>query len=325
MGKPFDFPIHKLCKQILEKVTALPDAITAVKNLVATNNTASETGILSQKLSWLITANKNHGTKNKTSTGTENWTCPAGVYVVYAIIVSGSGGGGGGGGGGQAGNLSQGSGSGGSGGGSGSTGIIWQGYIFVTPGTTYALTVGAGGSGGTAGAGGTEYGDTNASGKKGGNGGDGGASKFGSIITVAGGKGGTGGNGGASYNYCKNDTTEDLAGATGGAAVSLSTVTYNICRTLNVSNSLKGNAGGAGTLCRYSNSEYVNTRAAGGSGGAKASTVFDNKSYIGLSCSSGAGGAGGNSGTVASSGTNLNGLAGSVGSAGSAGRIFLKW
>ena len=49
MGKPFDFPIHKLCKQILEKVTALPDAITAVKNLVATNNTASETGTLSQK------------------------------------------------------------------------------------------------------------------------------------------------------------------------------------------------------------------------------------------------------------------------------------
>lgn len=49
MGKPFDFPIHKLCKQILSKVTALPDTIAAVKTAVAdvakyvvTNNTAKK-------------------------------------------------------------------------------------------------------------------------------------------------------------------------------------------------------------------------------------------------------------------------------------------
>lgn len=319
------FKIMGQCKKILNKVTELPTIISEVKNLVLTNNTVNESGILSQKLSWLINANKNHGTKNKTNVGTENWTCPVGVYVVYAIIVSGSGGGGAGGGGGQAGNTNQGTGSGGSGGGSGSTGIIWQGYIFVTPGVTYTLTVGSGGSGGIAGAGGTTYGDTNSSGKKGGNGGNGGDSKFGNIITIAGGKGGTGGNGGASYNYCKNDTPTDLAGANGGAAVNLSTVAYDVCRTLNVSNSLKGNEGNAGTLCKSSDTSFIGKRVAGGAGGAKANIVFDNKSYIGLTCSSGAGGAGGQSGVLNDSGTNLNGLAGSAGSAGSAGRIFLKW
>ena len=52
------FKIMKLCKQIIEDVLS-------AKNLVTTNNTANETGILSQKLSWLINANKNHGSLEK--------------------------------------------------------------------------------------------------------------------------------------------------------------------------------------------------------------------------------------------------------------------
>ena len=51
MEGTFQFIIKKTCAQILEKVTALSDAVTAVKNLVATNNTVSETGMLSQKAS----------------------------------------------------------------------------------------------------------------------------------------------------------------------------------------------------------------------------------------------------------------------------------
>ena len=106
MGKPFDFPIHKLCKQILSKVTALPDSIAAVATAVAdvakyvvTNNTASKTGILSQKLSYLITMNEAHGSVERTTAGSQNWTCPAGVYQVLVTAQGGTGGGGGGGGG----------------------------------------------------------------------------------------------------------------------------------------------------------------------------------------------------------------------------------
>ena len=73
--------------------------VNTINSNVATNNTASETGILSQKLSWLITANKAHGSVERTSAGSQNWTCPAGVYEVFAILVGGAGGGGGGGGG----------------------------------------------------------------------------------------------------------------------------------------------------------------------------------------------------------------------------------
>ena len=105
MGKPFDFMVHKLCKQILSKVTALPDTIAAVKTAVAdmakyvaTNNTASKTGILSQKITYLINQNEAHGSVERTTAGSQNWACPAGVYQVLVIATGGSGGGGGGGG-----------------------------------------------------------------------------------------------------------------------------------------------------------------------------------------------------------------------------------
>ena len=90
------FNIMKQCKKILEKVTALPTAIAEVKELVATNNTASETGTLSQKASQIIALNKAHGSLSRSTAGTQNWTCPAGVYQVYVTIISASGGGGGG-------------------------------------------------------------------------------------------------------------------------------------------------------------------------------------------------------------------------------------
>jgi hypothetical protein len=100
-----------------------------------------------------------------TGTGTFNWTCPTGVTKVMVSVIAGGGG--------------SGNGPGGNNGGTGGTAI---GIYTVTPGTVYAVTVGAGGAGssttGTAG----------------------GSSSFSSLATATGGTAGSAsvvGNGGA--------------------------------------------------------------------------------------------------------------------------------
>lgn len=73
-----------------------------------------------------------------TDTTSSNWTCPSGCYEVRVTAVGGGGGGGGG----------EGSGAhqGGAGGGGGGMGVGW---VTVVPGTSYPMSIGAGGSGGT--------------------------------------------------------------------------------------------------------------------------------------------------------------------------------
>lgn len=159
----------------------------SAKSNTATNNTASKTGILSQKLSYLIAQNENHGSYEKTTSGTYTWTAPSGVYHVYATACGGSGGGGGGAGGYY--NYAD-----GYGGGSGGVPALISCIIPVTPGSSYTLTVGAGGTGGSGGVNPSEYSgsdkETAVCGKDGGNGGN---SSFGNIIFYGaiGGKGGT--------------------------------------------------------------------------------------------------------------------------------------
>lgn len=72
------------------------------------------------------------GQSEYTSPGTYSWTCPAGVTLVSAVCIGGGGGG-------------YHSGDGGPGGGGG--GLGWKNNISVTPGSTYAVVVGAGGVG----------------------------------------------------------------------------------------------------------------------------------------------------------------------------------
>ena len=72
-----------------------------------------------------------------------NWTCPAGVQKVLAVVI---GGGGGGEGNTAAGQVSQTGNPGGAGG-------YGAGILTVTPGTVYTVTVGAGGTGGAGGSG----------------------------------------------------------------------------------------------------------------------------------------------------------------------------
>jgi len=113
-----------------------------------------------------------------TTAGTYSWVAPAGVCAVSAVVIGGGGGGR--------------NGSGGTGGGGG--GLGWRNNIPVTPGTSYTVVVGAGGSPGSSSTnGGCSYVFTNllgGGGRSGGSGGSGG----GRTATPCGG-GGTGGNG----------------------------------------------------------------------------------------------------------------------------------
>lgn len=97
------------------------------------------------------------------SSGT--WVCPAGISIVYLTIVGGGGGGGGG--------ATQ------TGGGGGGGAAVVNVPFLVTPGNSYTVTVGAGGTSGN---------DTGTGGNNGGN------SSF-STISCNGGTGGSGGGG----------------------------------------------------------------------------------------------------------------------------------
>lgn len=127
-----------------------------------------------------------HGQTRITS-GSGNFTVPAGVYGIFVELIGGGGGGGNGGNGGGAGQAS-----GGGGGGGGSGGAPgWQ-YLSVTPGQAIAYSCGAGGAAGLPGGATTFAGLTSAvNGSGGGNGGNG--ASTGGLDAI----GGTSGSGGA--------------------------------------------------------------------------------------------------------------------------------
>lgn len=121
----------------------------------------------------------------RVSDNTSYWTCPAGLTSIQALLVAGGGGSGGGG---QTGYH---------GGGGGGGGVIYNSNVTVVPGTTYAITVGAGGKWGIG------VGDA---GYRGGNGGN--TVAFGLAAIGGGGGGGnseangaTGGSGGGGNLY----------------------------------------------------------------------------------------------------------------------------
>lgn len=141
-----------------------------------------------------------------TSGGT--WTAPPGVYTVEVLAV---GGGGAGGSNGSANNIA--------GGGGGGGGVVYSNTVNVTPGTTYSITVGAGGvASRTAGPS------------------NGGNSTFGSIITAYGGGGGSGWNGTAYYGPGGGNGS---VGSGGGGAYGSTTG--------GVATTGQGNNGGTGT------------------------------------------------------------------------------
>jgi len=114
----------------------------------------------------LISSARPGFTEQESYLSADTWVCPVGVYRAR-VRLWGAGAGGGGG-------NPTGAGGGASGGG------YSEGIVAVTPGASYAITVGAGGNGGSATANGT----------------NGGASSFASLISATGGVGGLGGGAG---------------------------------------------------------------------------------------------------------------------------------
>lgn len=183
----------------------------------------------------ILTAAAPQGDVSYTTAGTFSWTCPAGVTSVCVACIGGGGGG--------AGYPSIGAGSTGGGGG----GLGWKNNIPVTPGNSYTVQVGAGGTSNTnaaGGAGGDSFfislatvsgngggGGTTAgvggagggyTGDGGGNGGNGGSPISGNGGSGGGGAGGYAGNGGNGGSYLINGTqpiqsaTDGSGGAAGG-------------------------------------------------------------------------------------------------------------
>ncbi|MEE9659135.1 glycine-rich domain-containing protein [Enterobacter cloacae complex sp. CARB60] len=216
--------------------------------------------------------------------GTFSFTVPAGVTTLY---LSGCGaGGGGGGGGGAPDSISKTSSSGGGGG----AGIsAYSLPVSVTPGMTYAVVIGAGGSKGNGGgAGGDGF-----------NGGDGGDTSFGTLLTLPGGKGGI--KGLAAIGTFPNPIGGD-GGFPGGSAGTTGSI-----------NSIVPSVGGGGGSGPFGT----------GAGSSRGSTGQGSSSGSGVSAPSPSGfgaGGGGGAGTLGATNT-----AGNNGTPGTGGLMIVEW
>mgnify|MGYP001189667196 CR=1 FL=1 len=264
------------------------------------------------------------------TTGSYSWTCPLGVSVVSAVVVGGGGGGG---------NVRSTSTPGGLGFGfyAGSGGALgWKNNIPVTPGQTYAVVVGDGGSrqesslggdgtpgthsyfintatlkaegggiGGFTGGKATYVGD---------GGGDGGLGNgYGSGCAGGGGAGGytgDGGNGGTGSGGSVSATSGIGGGAAGGTGSSVS--------------GGAGGGGGVGILGQGSNGSAIVGNAEGGpggSGGSNGEGGFPDAGSPMVTGQAGAGGGYGGGGGMGSSGYNNAGRGGH----GAAGAVRIIW
>lgn len=270
--------IEELGDMQISAIDEVKSVLDTIVDNVKINNTISKTGVISQKLSYLILENESHGEIEYSTAGTYTWTAPEGVYSIY-IIASGAGGGGGGGGYSTSAssysnyNVST---SGSSGGGAGA---VWFGKLNVVAENQYTIVIGAGGAGG---AGATKKYNTTygyiENGTAGKNGNAGGATKFADKIVVGGGSGGLVGYYGyssdtsPSYN---NSFTYPFPSGGGGGTVDANSRKQEHYM---IYNGVSGSAGGKG----------INTNSAVGSAGGSGGAGGVN--YIGLSGGKGADG-----------------------------------
>jgi len=211
-------------------------------------------------------------------TGSQNWTCPAGITSV-TVECWGAGGGSGG----VSNVLNAASGGGGG-------GAYAKSVVSVTPGNTYSVFVGAGAAGGST------------SGTSGANGG---ASSFNTNIVLA--DGGLGGGGSTS------STSLGAGGNGGGVATSIGTVKFGggagAAGILNISGGGGGSSAGNSTIGNNASTSAGGAAPVGGVAGASASTVT-----AGAAGSNGFAGGGGASGSRrGSSGVAYNGSFGGNG------------
>ena len=238
-----------------------------------------------------------------TANGT--YTVPAGVYRLM-VVGCGGGGGGGGGAGGNHTNSTTVNATGGGGGGAAMQGSAW---VDTTPGATFAVVVGTGGSAGAGGSGGPT--------SSGGEGNDGSSTTFGSVISFRGAEGGRGGEGGGIIGVNENwvpgggpiqTATRSPRHATAAGTATLLGVRMPGEGGYGASKGGSGTLTGAGASGNYPHisataaGSLTTTPGAGGSQGAAASGVL--------------GGGGGGGGGASAFG---NGGAGGTGSAGISG------
>ena len=201
-------------------LTGVPTAPTAA---TATNNTQIATTAFVKAV--VASSGNVGGAATFTASGT--WTCPAGVYTVSVRVL-----GGGGGGGGHPADRSRGS------GGGGGSAVENTAIVKVTPGTAYAITIGAGGAGSS------------------GNGGDGGNSSALGITGFGGSGGQTGSRGGSgktayTINGSPGGSSElpynayaNGSGTSGGCAIWVNALSARAAA--GVAATLPGQGGGAG-------------------------------------------------------------------------------
>ncbi|MEY4068717.1 MAG: hypothetical protein RLZZ332_1053, partial [Actinomycetota bacterium] len=220
-----------------------------------------------------------------TTTGSTTWTAPQGVTAVDLLVVGGGGGG-----------------AGRHGGGGGAGGFVEATSYSVTPGSSYAVTIGAGGSGAA-----SRNDSTQDPGQNGSastfllsgvgvtaNGGNGATSQTGAASGSGSGGSVSSGNGGAPLNGSCGSS--DWCGGGGGGAGGTGS-----------SASATGGAGGAGKASSISGTSV--TYAGGGGGGSGSS----GQSSCGSPTSGGSGGTGGGgAGGTASGGNATAGTAGSA-------------
>jgi len=220
-----------------------------------------------------------------TSAGTFSWTAPTGVTSVSVVCV-------GGGGGAVSGDL-QGSSPAPGGAGGGGGGLGWKNNISVTPGQSYTVVVGAGGTGI----------ETNTPA----NAGDGGDSYFISTNTVKGG----GGQGGQHYTAGTGGSYTGDGGGNGGNAADRQNGGGG--GGGGGAGGYSGNGGNAGTQSSYGGTQFVAGGSGSGGAGGGASTGWGDYSPNGGGTeiygqgANGNGGNGGSSGTGGCQGSNVNG------------------
>ena len=223
-------------------------------------------------------------------TSSTTWTAPTGVTSVNYLVVAGGGGGGS-----AATGVSM--------GGGGGAGGLLQGQLTVVPGTTYTVTVGAGGSAGTNG-GNSVFGSITATG---GGAGAGGISSF--VYAQNGGSGG----GGGPYTGLQKGSGIAGQGFDGGSAGNIDAAGGGGGSSGvggSISSGTVGGAGGPGTVVGITGSNV--TYAGGGGGGA----------YLGYTGGAGGSGGGGAGGANAD-GANATGYGSGGGGAGQYGNTHV--